>query len=129
MSAFKFAFALFTVAASASEQYYYGQYSPGYGGYGGRYGQSQYGHFPTQPQFNPWAKPAAPKKPTVDKTGWYSKYQKYSRPKRQFVPSYSPKPIMAVCALESGTVQLAQLSGQSSMVKANLNGLLANTGY
>ena len=36
---------------------------------------------------------------------------------------------MAVCALESGTVQLAQLSGQASMVNAHLTGLVANTGY
>jgi len=36
---------------------------------------------------------------------------------------------MAICALESGNVQLAQLSGQASMVNASLSGLTADTGY
>jgi len=36
---------------------------------------------------------------------------------------------MAICALESGNVQIAQLSGQASMIKADLEGLMMNTGY
>ena len=36
---------------------------------------------------------------------------------------------MAICALESGNVQFAQLSGQASMVNASLSGLTADTGY
>ena len=62
MIASKFALALFTVAASASEQHYYGGYSggyspgynsgynSGYGGYGGGYSQAA-------PQVNPFATP------------------------------------------------------------------------
>ena len=36
---------------------------------------------------------------------------------------------MAICALDSGNVQLAQLSGQAAMVNANLEGLEMDTGY
>ena len=36
---------------------------------------------------------------------------------------------MSICALESGNVQFAQLSGQASMVNASLSGLTADTGY
>ena len=36
---------------------------------------------------------------------------------------------MAICWLDSGSVQLAQLSGQATMVNAELSGLMADTGY
>ena len=65
----------------------------------------------------------------MDKSGWFNEYQQYSDPWREYVPVYNPHPVMAICNLESGNVQIAQLTGQASMVKAELSGLEQNTGY
>ena len=128
MFASNFALALFAVAASASENW--GGYN-GHNGYRGYYGYNGHPQAPHHPAphhgVNPWAQP--PAAPAVDKSGWFNEYQQYSDPWRVYEPVYNPHPVMAICNLESGNVQIAQLTGQAAMVKADLSGLEANTGY
>ena len=116
----KFSIALFASAVSATE----------WNGYHGGPSTYHHHHAPA-PHTNPFATPATPPAaaPAVSKVGWFNQYQQYSTPWRQYVPHYNPSAVMTNCALDSGNVLIAQLTKQAPMVKAELMGLEADTGY
>jgi len=79
----------------------------------------------------PEVPPGAPTNDGINRTGWFSYYEKYSPAKTKYRASTLHEPIFAICSIEdrfdshteSGTIQMQQESNEAIMVRFSLTGL------